>query len=333
MNRRWLSWGKTAALAAGLLAAAMAAHSQPVLLKWGHVYEPESIFHQQAEQAARKIAEQSQGQIKVEVVPAAKLGRESDFPLMLANDAVQIAFIAQAALADTHPPLRLGNYPFAIRDLEHLRKYLDSQLLAELMKGYGERSGNQLAATVYRGARYVSADRPLQKPEDFQGLRVYVPEAASYRLFVTALDAKPVDPPYGSLRDALRKKTEADALEGPLAVLRSQKLYEVHKHLLLSAHSYDTLGIVIGKAAWARLSAAQQALVHKALADAGRWINVAVIAGELQDQQFLRDQGMTLAQADRKLFLERVMKRSTPEQMGVRPGDFARLQSLASGAP
>ncbi len=155
-------------LALGSAMALQAAQAQPVLqFKWGHVYEPASIFHQQAELAARKIAEQSEGKIKIEVVPASKLGQEADFPLMLANDAMQIAYVGQATLAEGYPPLSLGSYPFAFKDLDHMRKYLASPLLADLMKGYNEKSGNRMVASVYYGARQVTSPGRWPGPRTF----------------------------------------------------------------------------------------------------------------------------------------------------------------------
>jgi TRAP-type C4-dicarboxylate transport system substrate-binding protein len=196
------------------------------------------------------------------------------------------------------------------------------------MKGYNERSGNRMVASVYYGARQVTSARPLAKPEDFRDLRLYVPAAAAYQLFATALDAKPVTLPFMSLYSAL-KKNEVEAQENPLDIVKSKKLYEVQKYVLLTAHVYDTLGIVIGKAAWARLAPQQQAMVEKVLVETAKWTNVGVIAGELEDEKFLRDKGMTVTPVNRQLFLERIVKRSTPEQVGARPGDYAKLQALA----
>ena len=324
-----LPWRRAGVFLCLAFAGAVAAHAQALQFKWGHVYEPTSIFHQQAELAARKIAEQSEGRIKIEVVPSSKLGQEGDYPLMLANDSVQIAYVGQATLAEGYPPLSLASYPFAFKDLDHMRKYLASPLLAELMKGYNERSGNRMVASVYYGARQVTSAKPLARPEDFRDLRLYVPAAAAYQLFATAVDAKPVTLPFMSLYGSL-KKSEVEAQENPLDIVKSKKLYEVQKYVLLTAHVYDTLGIVIGKAAWGRLNPQQQAMVEKVLVETAKWTNVGVIAGELEDEKFLRDKGMTVTQANRLPFLERVGKRSTPEQMGARPGDYARLQALVN---
>jgi TRAP-type C4-dicarboxylate transport system substrate-binding protein len=323
--RGWLLALACAALGTGVAPV----HAQALQLKWGHVYEASSIFHQQAELAARKIAEQSEGKIRIEVVPASKLGQESDYPLMLANDSVQIAYVTAATLAEGYAPLRLGSYPFAFKDLDHVRKYLASPLLGQLMKGYDERSGNHLVASVYYGARQVTSNRPPARPEDFRDLRLHVPDASAYQLFATALDARPVTLPYVGLYDAL-KKNEVEAQEYPLSTVKAKKLYEVQKYVQLTAHVYDTLGIVIGKAAWARLSAPQQAMVEKVLVDGAKWTNVGVIAGELEDEQFLRGKGMTVSQVNRQPFLERIARRSTPEQLGARPGDWAKLQALAN---
>lgn len=324
-----LPWRRAGVFLCLAFAGAVAAHAQALQFKWGHVYEPTSIFHQQAELAARKIAEQSEGKIRIEVVPSSKLGQEGDYPLMLANDSMQIAYVGQATLAEGYPPLSLGSYPFAFKDLDHMRKYLASPLLAELMKGYNEKSGNRMVASVYYGARQVTSAKPLARPEDFRDLRLYVPAAAAYQLFATAVDAKPVTLPFMSLYGSL-KKSEVEAQENPLDIVKSKKLYEVQKYVLLTAHVYDTLGIVIGKAAWGKLTPQQQAMVEKVLMETAKWTNVGVIAGELEDEKFLRDKGMTVSPANRQLFQERVVRRSTPEQLGARPGDYARLQALVN---
>lgn len=145
----------------------------------------------------------------------------------------------------------------------------------------------------------------------------------------SALDAKPVTLPFMSLYGSL-KKNEVEAQENPLDIVKSKKLYEVQKYVLLTAHVYDTLGVVIGKAAWGKLTPQQQTMVEKVLVETAKWTNVGVIAGELEDEKFLRDKDMTVSPANRQLFLERVVKRSTPEQLGARPGDYARLQALTN---
>lgn len=309
----------------------MTIQAQVLQLKWAHAYEPTSIFHQQAESAARKIAEQSGGKIKIEVVPSSKAGQEGDYPLMLANDSIQIAYVGQATLAEGYAPLGLGSYPFAFKDFGHIRNYLASPLLAELMRGYNEKSGNKMVATLYYGARQVTSNRPLLRPEDFRDLRLSVPGAKTYQLFATALEAKPVTVPFINLYDALKKK-EAEAQENPLGTVKTKRLYEVQKYVQLTAHVYDTLGVVIGKTAWARLAPAQQTMVEKILSDTAQWTSVGVIAGELEDEQFLRDKGMTVSHVNRQPFLDWFVKRAAPEQLGIRPGDFARLQALSASS-
>ena len=164
--KSFLPWRRAGVLLMAL-GGVVAAQAQVLQFKWGHVFEPGSIFHQQAELAARKIGEQSEGKIKIEVVPSSKLGQEGDYALMLANDSLQIAYVGQATLAEGYPPLRLGSYPFAFKDLAHMRKYLASPLLAELMKGYDEKSGNHMVAPVYFGARQVTSASRCKSPRTF----------------------------------------------------------------------------------------------------------------------------------------------------------------------
>lgn len=328
--KKFLSWRQAAILLA-LLYGAVGAQAQVLQLKWAHAFEPTSIFHQQAELAARKIADQSGGNIKIEVVPSSKAGQESDYPLMLANNSIQIAYVGDATLAEGYAPLGLGSYPFAFRDLGHVRAYLASPLLVELMKGYNERSGNKMVATLYYGARQVTSNRPLARPEDFRGLLLSVPGAKASQLFATSLEAKPVTVPFVNLYDALKKK-EVEAQENPLDTVKAKRLYEVQKYVQLTSHVYDTLGIVISKEAWAKLTPAQQTMVEKVLSDTAKWTSVGVISGELEDEQFLRDKGMTVSHISRQPFLDWFVKRAAPEQLGIRPGDFVRLQALGASS-
>ncbi|HEY3049401.1 MAG TPA: TRAP transporter substrate-binding protein DctP [Polaromonas sp.] len=305
----------------------VSAHAQVHHLKWAHVYEPTETFHTQAQAAARKIFEQSGGKIVIEVVPSSKAGKEADYPSMLAQDSIQMAYVGIAILGKDYPPLLLGHFPFAFKDVEHVRRFLVSALFGELMKGYQDKTGNRMVAGVYYGARHVTSNQPIQRLEDFRGKRCRVPDAPAYRLFASAMGATPVTIPFADVYGAL-KSGQADMQENPLPTIKSKRFYEVQKYVALTSHIYDNLGIVVNGPAWNRLSREQQDLMEKVLADAALWASVSIISAEMQDEQTLKEKGMTILRADRDLLRERVVQFASPEQLGLRSGDYERLRGM-----
>lgn len=321
--------------AAALLAlhAGSASHAADVLtLRWAHAYEPTEVYHLQAELAARAIEEQTRGRVRVDVVPSGKMGKEPDYPQQLSSGRIDMCYCGMAMLASQYPPLALSHYPFAFKDIEHARRYLDSPLLAELMQGYRGATGNIMLAGVYYGARHVTANKPLLAPDDFKGLRFRVAGAPPYKLFSEAMGATPAMLPLGAVYDALRDG-QIDMQENPLPTIKNRRFHEQQKYVALTAHIYDITSIVVGKAAWDRLSPDERAIVDKAVKKAALWVGVGVVSQELVDEENLKSKGMTILRVNREAFRDRMRAHARPEALGIRPGDYERLQDIATKRP
>ena len=59
-----------------------------------------------------------------------------------------------------------------------------------------------------------------------------------------------------------------DAQENPFTVIHAQKFYEVQKYLSTTAHAYDALVLIASRKFWDGLSAADQATLQAAAAEA-----------------------------------------------------------------
>ena len=115
------------------------------------------------------------------------------------------------------------------------------------------------------GARHFTANTPILKPEDLEGLRVRFPGSPQYLLNAQALGASATEVAYEELYLALQQGT-VDGQENPITNIASQNLQEVQSDLSLTEHQLNTNLVLIGEV-WDDLSEEQQTVVSDAVAE------------------------------------------------------------------
>ena len=94
-------------------------------LRWAHVYEMSSPYHQHTLAAAREFEELTNGRYRVRVYPASALGNESAINESLALGAVDIIYTGASFVANEYPPIALSDFPYAIENFDHWQAYRD----------------------------------------------------------------------------------------------------------------------------------------------------------------------------------------------------------------
>src|SRR5439155_20083714 len=150
--------------------------------------------------------------------------------------------------------------PHSFRGAEHQLKYATSDTFRDLANGYDKASGNHIVALTYYGARQVTSNRPIVKPEDMKGLKIRVPDAPAYLAFPKALGANPTPIAFAEVYLALQNGT-VDAQENPLPTIEAKKFYEVQKNISLTGHIADSLLTVVAPSLMSKLTPAEQKIL------------------------------------------------------------------------
>ncbi|NOK07282.1 DctP family TRAP transporter solute-binding subunit, partial [Myxococcus xanthus] len=103
----------------------------------------------------------------------------------------------------------------------------------------------------------TNSRRPIQKAEDFAGLKLRVIQNQLFIDSFNALGANATPMPFTELYSAMEQKA-VDGQENPTATILTSKFYEVQKHLVLSRHIYSTWVFLMSKKTWDGLSAEEQ---------------------------------------------------------------------------
>ena len=135
--------------------------------------------------------------------------------------------------ARSYPRLGIAYYPFIFRDGDHLLAYSKSPVFAEMVEEFREKTGIQITAYTYYGARQTTAQKPFTDCAGMKGLKIRVPDVPVYMATPKACGANPTPIAFAEVYLALQNGT-VDAQENPLTTIEAKKFYEVQKAIMMT---------------------------------------------------------------------------------------------------
>ena len=257
-----------AALATGMLSAPLASFAQdikPRLIRFGYGLVENSNQGRAARFFAEQVEKASGGKMRVRAVGAAALGPDTQMQQALIGGAQEMMVGSTATLVGITKEMALWDTPFLFNNSREADAILDGPIGQKVMDRLQEKG---LVGLVYweNGFRNLTnSKRPVQKMEDFDGIKLRVMQNNVYLESFKTLGANAVPMPFSELFGALETKT-VDGQENPFNTILSSKFFEVQKFLSVTNHVYSPWIVLVSKKWWDELSKDEQ----KVLLDAAR---------------------------------------------------------------
>ncbi|MEI6483221.1 MAG: sialic acid TRAP transporter substrate-binding protein SiaP [Betaproteobacteria bacterium] len=296
-------------------------------LKWAHVYESSEPFHTESVWAAEEIKKRSNGKFDIQVFPASSLGKETDINQGLTLGSVDIIISGPSFAARTLPRFGIAYYPFIFRDGDHLLAYSKSALFQEIANEFRAKTGIQVTAYTYYGARQTSAQKPFKECADVKGLKIRVPDAPAYTATWQACGANPTPIAFAEVYLALQNGT-VDAQENPLTTIEAKKFFEVQKSIMLTSHIVDGVITMVAPHVWNTLSPAEQKMFTEVMQEAAARASTKIKKREAELMDIFKKKGLNLVEVNRKSFQDTVLKVKPVESLGQSRADYDRIQAL-----
>ncbi|MDK3074353.1 sialic acid TRAP transporter substrate-binding protein SiaP [Sedimentitalea sp. JM2-8] len=296
-------------------------------LKWAHVYEEGSDYHQVALWAAEEVKARTDGRIEIQVFPASSLGKEVEINEGLGIGAVDIIYTGPSFVERYYGPIAISDYPFIMRGYDHWKSYRDSDLFAELSEGYKDATGHTVMGLVYYGQRHVTSNYPILKPADMEGLKIRVPNSPVMLMFPNAVGANPTPMAFSEVYLALQQGV-VDAQENPLPTIQFKKFYEVQSNINLTGHILNSLLIITSDSAMARVGD-DAAVLEEVLKEAAEKVSQSIYDSEQSLVAWFREQGIAVNEVDKAPFQDAVKPMLTDmSKVPYQMEHFERLQAL-----
>jgi len=287
-----------------------------------------SLYHQAALKFKGLVEKSSNGQITVQIFPAAQLGSDVSVAKKVQSGAIEAEILTANKLGSFYPQMDLYALPFLLNDFDQAAKVFQQPIHQTVIAELEKKTGLKSLAFVGAGFRNITNSKhPVLKPADLKDLKIRVPKNKIEIATFKALGANPVNIAGSELFSALQQKV-VDGQDGSAEWAYAKKVYEVQKYLSVTHHQLSTSTLIIN----ARYFASLPADLQKVLIDAGQQTQVdwqaASKAADKDVIQRFKDRGMEVVYPDLKPFIEGVQ--SVYTDFAKRVGGMDRIKAVQS---
>ena len=298
----------TAALLACLLAAAAPAFGQTkTVLRISTPAVPDDWHVKMLYVFRDELKNAAPGRFDVQVHHSGTLFRQGAEAVAMQRGNLEMALLSMQDIARQIPEYSIFTAGYLIRDPDHLAKVYGGPIGEEAGKRIAEAMDIQLLQAVYLGTRQVSLAQPrrVRTPADLAGVKLRMPGSKEWLFLGQALGASATPMAFTEVYLGLKTGT-IDGQDNPLPTLKSAKLYEVTRQIVLTSHLVDVLQLAISVKTWNALPAQDKAEVRKAAAKAGKFNDENRVREEKELIEFFRSQGIEITTPDVETFRKTV---------------------------
>jgi len=288
-----------------ILFASASAFTQSVeyTIKIGHSDTVKNLLHISLGHFAEYVSEQTNGRVKVDIYPAETIGTNSDMAEMASMGTLDCTMMPAGQQAVYAPKLSVLGLPFLFSNYEQVYAVLDSELGKSLAADMANHGMIQLAYWE-NGLRQITNDvRPIEKPEDLEGLKMRTPVDNMTISIFKALGASPSPLAFSELYLALQQGT-FDGQENPVSNIYANNFQEVQKYLTISNHKYEHKNMLFSLNTWNKLPEDIQAVLLEGAKIFGVEHRKAIADSAASMQAELEAAGMQVSTPDTSPFQE-----------------------------
>jgi TRAP-type transport system periplasmic protein len=242
---------KILAIAAALSAATSSAWAQSIILKFGHVGKPGSLFSASVDEFAKRANAKLGDKAEVQVFGSSQLGKDKE--LLQKLKLGQITFsLPSSVMSSVADEFGVFEMPYIIKDRDHMKK-VQAAIGESVLQNAANAKGYQILAYWENGFRNITNNvRPVNKPEDLKGIKLRTPKGAWRVKMFKLYGANPTPMAFSEVFTAL-KTGVIDGQENPYAQIWSAKFQEVQKYLSITGHVYTPAYVLVSKKYFAAL--------------------------------------------------------------------------------
>jgi tripartite ATP-independent transporter DctP family solute receptor len=277
------------------------AHAEKVVMKFGHVGKPGSLFDMCANEFAKRANARLGDKGEVQVFGSSQLGKDKE--LLQKIKLGQVTFsLPSSVMSSVSDEFGVFEMPYIIKDREHMNRVEDA-LMDSVLQPAAQSKGYRILALWENGFRHITNNlRPINKPEDLSGIKLRTPKGAWRVKMFKSYGANPSPMAFSEVFTAL-KTGVIDGQENPYAQIASAKFQEVQKYLSITGHVYTPGYVVVSEDHFSKLPADVQAIVTTTAREMQAYVYALAAKLETDLLAELQAGGIQVNNADKDAFI------------------------------
>jgi len=273
-------------------------------LVMGNVNPPKHGTSQAAQQFIDKLAELTQGKVKVVHHHSGALGGEREVAQQIQLGTVDFGPITTAPLSTLVPEMSVFQLPYIFRDYQHVYVALDgSDFIRQYYEPVLDKKGLKLIGFIAAGYRGIYGHYPINSIADVKGKKIRVQEDKILVATFKALGMISTPIAFPEVATSLQTKV-IDFAEGGVNTFYHNKFYDIVKNVADVRHTHQAIALIMSKASWTKQDAATQKAIMDAWEHARQFNRKFILDEDRSIQEQVRAKGVSITKPDATPFRE-----------------------------
>lgn len=286
---------------AALLLGSTAASADKMILKFGHVGNPGSLFEASVNEFVKNANARLGDKAEVQAFGSSQLGKDKE--LLQKLKLGQITFsLPSSVMSSVADEFGVFEMPYIIQSRDHM-KAVRAEIGESVLNAAAQEKGYRILGYFENGFRHITNNtRPINVPEDLDGIKLRTPKGEWRVKMFQLYGANPTPMAFSEVFTAL-KTDVIDGQENPYAQIWSAKFQEVQKYLSITGHVYTPAYVLVSAKHFAKLPEDIQADLMAAAEESQDAVYEMAAQLETDLLQNLKDGGITVNEADKGAFV------------------------------
>ena len=276
------------------------ASAADLVLKFGHVGNPGSLFEASVDAFAACSNDKLGDAAEVQTFGSSQLGKDKELLQKLKLGQITFA-LPSSVMSSVADEFGVFEMPYIIKDRDHMRRVQEA-LMPTFQEAVNEK-GYRIIGLFENGFRHITNNvRPVNTPEDLAGVKLRTPKGAWRVKMFELYGANPTPMAFSEVFTALQTGV-IDGQENPYAQIASAKFQEVQKYLSITGHVYTPAYVLVSDEHYAALPEDVRAVLEQCGAETQDFVydHAAKLEGELLE--VIKAAGVEVNNADNDAFI------------------------------
>ena len=289
-------------LGAALTVTAGQASAEKLILKFGHVGNPGSLFEASVNEFVKNANAKLGDRAEVQAFGSSQLGKDSELLQKLKLGQVTFA-LPSSVMSSVADEFGIFEMPYIVQSRDHMKAIQDT-LGESVFNAAAQEKGYRILSYYENGFRHITNNtRPVNVPEDLAGIKLRTPKGEWRVKMFQLYGANPTPMAFSEVFTAL-KTGVIDGQENPYAQIWSAKFQEVQKYLSITGHVYTPAYVLVSDKNFAKLPEDIQTDLMDAAAESQAAVYEMAAQLETELLENLKEGGMEVNEADKQAFID-----------------------------
>ena len=212
----------------------------------------------------KKLIEKRTENVRVEIYPYGTLGSSDNLTELVENGAVHFAHASPGYIGKMLPEVQVFLLHYLLPSDSQVNQLLlapESQVV-EIFEPLYAKKGYQLIGFYPEGWMVWTTNKPVRKPEDFQGLKMRVMTTSLLLATYKAYGANPTPMAYSEVYSGLQLKM-IDGQVNPVFAIEEMSFYEVTDYMIFPDHAQFITSVIANDDFYQNLSSERKKIVDE----------------------------------------------------------------------